>query len=178
MTQNEVRNAQGAVDIALKRMGTGNSGAAIEANLSKRTKSDPGAAQFAVGDELAIPADNKTLFKNTFNSNELYGVVAPCKSAEGTIGAKTLYFSALDRSVAEYGEDMLPTGAITYAKTDDVHDVYDAVNACPNDLDVWKTIKGKTLKVASINEVRAARYNRDGQIVGTRTRKVPVFQFA
>jgi len=178
MTQNEVRNAQGAVDIALKRMGTGNSGAAIEANLSKRTKSDPGAAQFAVGDELAIPADNKTLFKNTFNSNELYGVVAPCKSAEGTIGAKTLYFSALDRSVAEYGEDMLPTGVITYAKTDDVHDVYDAVNACPNDLDVWKAIKGKTLKVASINEVRAARYNRDGQIVGTRTRKVPVFQFA
>jgi hypothetical protein len=178
MTQNEVRNAQGAVEIALKRMGTGNSGASIEANLSKRTKSDPGAAQFAVGDELAIPADSKTLFKNVFNSNELYGVVAPCKSAEGTIGAKTLYFSALDRSVAEYGEDMLPTGAITYAKTDDVHDVYDAVSVCPNDLDVWKAIKGKTLKVASINEVKAARYNRDGQIVGTRTRKVPVFQFA
>lgn len=178
MTQNEVRNAQGAVEIALKRMGTGNSGAAIEANLSKRTKSDPGAAQFAIGDELAIPADSKTLFKNTFNSNELYGVVAPCKSAEGTIGAKTLYFSALDRSVAEYGEDMLPTGSITYAKTDAIHDVYDAANQCPNDLDVWKAIKGKTLKVAEINEVKAARYNRDGQIVGTRTRKVPVFTFA
>ena len=178
MTQNEVRNAQGAVEIALKRMGNGNSGAAIEANLSKRTKSDPGAAQFAIGDELAIPADNKSLFKNTFNSNELYGVVAPCKSAEGTIGAKTLYFSALDRSVAEYGEDMLPTGVIAYAKTDAIHDVYDAANQCPNDLDVWKAIKGKTLKVAEINEVKAARYNRDGQIVGTRTRKVPVFTFA
>lgn len=178
MTQNEVRNAQGAVEIALKRMGAGNSGASIEANLSKRTKSDPGAAQFAVGDELAIPADSKSLFKNTFNSNDLYGVVAPCKSAEGTIGAKTLYFSALDRSVAEYGEDMLPTGQITYAKTDAIHDVYDAANQCPNDLDVWKAIKGKTLKVAEINEVKAARYNRDGQIVGTRTRKVPVFTFA
>ena len=181
MTQNEVRNAQGAVDIALKRMGTGNSGAAIEASLSKRTKSDPGAAQFAQGDELAIPADSKTLFKNTFNGNDLYGVVAPCKSAEGTIGAKTLYFSALDRSVAEYGEDMLPTGQICYAKSKDEngpHDVYDAASQCPNDLDVWKAIKGKTLKVAEINEVRAARYNRDGQIVGTRTRKVPVFTFA
>ena len=178
MTQNEVKTAQGAVEIALKRMGTGNSGAAIESNLSKRTKSDPGAAQFAIGDELAIPADNKSLFKNTFNSNELYGVVAPCKSAEGTIGAKTLYFSALDRSVAEYGEDMLPTGVIAYAKTDAIHDVYDAANQCPNDLDVWKAIKGKTLKVAEINEVKAARYNRDGQIVGTRTRKVPVFTFA
>ena len=177
MTQNEVKTAQGAVEIALKRMGTGNSGASIVASLSKRTKSDPGAAQYAKDDELAIPNDDTKLFKNTFNGQDMYGVVAPCKSAEGTIGAKTLYFSALDRSVAEYGEDMLPTGTIAYAKTDDVHDVYDAVNACPNDLDVWKAIKGKTLKVASINEVRAARYNRDGQIVGTRTRKVPVFQF-
>ena len=78
MTQNEVRNAQGAVDIALKRMGTGNTGASLEANMGKKTKSDPGAAQFAVGDELAIPADSGKLFKNTFNSNELYGVVAPC----------------------------------------------------------------------------------------------------
>ena len=73
---------------------------------------------------------------------------------------------------------MLPTGTIAYAKTDAIHDVYDAANQCPNDLDVWKAIKGKTLKVAEINEVRAARYNRDGQIVGTRTRNVPVFQFA
>lgn len=178
MTQNEVRNAQGAVDIALKRMGTGNTGASLEASMGKKTKSDPGAAQFAVGDELAIPADSGKLFKNTFNSNELYGVVTPCKSAEGVIGAKTLYFSALDRSVAEYGEDMLPTGTIAYAKTDAIHDVYDAASQCPNDLDVWKAIKGKTLKVAEINEVRAARYNRDGQIVGTRTRKVPVFTFA
>lgn len=178
MTQNEVRNAQSAVDITLKRMGTGNVGAGIEANLSKRTKADPSAAQFAVGDELAIPSDGKQLFKNTFNGNDLYGVVAPCKSAEGTIGAKTLYFSALDRSVAEYGEDMLPTGTIAYAKTETVHDVYDAVSQCPNDLEVWKAIKGKTLKVVGINEVRAARYNRDGQIIGTRNRKVPVFQFA
>ena len=178
MTQNEVKTAQSAVEIALKRMGNGNTGASLEASMGKKTKSDPGAAQFAVGDELAIPADSGKLFKNTFNSNELYGVVAPCKSAEGTIGAKTLYFSALDRSVAEYGEDMLPTGTIAYAKTDEVHDVYDAANACPNDLDVWKAIKGKTLKVAEINEVRAARYNRDGQIIGTRTRKVPVFTFA
>ena len=178
MTQNEVRNAQGAVDIALKRMGTGNSGAAIEASLSKRTKSDPSAAQFAVGDELAIPNDSSKLFKNIFNGEEYYGVVAPFKSAEGTIGAKTVYFSVFDRSVAEYGEDMLPTGNITYAKTDDVHDVYDAVSACANDLDVWKTIKGKNIKIPAINEVKAARYNRDGQIVGTRSRKVPVFQFA
>ena len=74
--------------------------------------------------------------------------------------------------------DMLPTGEIAYAKTDDVHDVYDAASGCANDLEVWKAIKGKTLKVAHINEVKAARYNRDGQIVGTRTRKVPVFQFA
>lgn len=178
MTQNEVKNAQGAVDIALKRMGTGNTGASLEASMGKKTKSDPGAAQFAVGDELAIPTESKSLFKNVFNNNELYGVVAPCKSADGAIGAKTLYFSTLDRSVAEYGEDMLPTGTIAYAKTDDVHDVYDAASQCPNDLDVWKAIKGKTLKVASINEVRAARYNRDGQIIGTRTRKVPVFTFA
>lgn len=184
MTQNEVKNAQSAVDIALKRMGSGNTGASLEAGMGKKTKADPGAAQFAVGDELAIPNDGSKLFKNNFNSNELYGVVTPCKSANGTIGAKTLYFSALDRSVAEYGEDMLPTGEICYAKKEAVgsepavHDVYDAASQCPNDLDVWKAIKGKTLKVVHINEVRAARYNRDGQIVGTRTRKVPVFTFA
>lgn len=178
MTQNEVKTAQGAVEIALKRMGANNVGESIESQLKTRTKSDPSAAQFAVGDELTIPATNAQLFRNVINGGDpTYGVVAPFKSAEGAIGAKTLYFSALDRSVAEYSDTLAPTGKIVYAKTDKFHDVYDAVSACADDQEVWKAIVGKTLKVAHINEVKAARYNRDGQIIGVRTRKVPVFQF-
>ena len=178
MTQNEVRSAQGQVDIALKRMGAGNAGAGIENLLGKRTKADPAAAQFAVGDELAIPSDASQLFKNTFNGTDTFGVIAPCKSASGAIGAKTLYFSALDRSVAEYDESLVPTGMIVYAKDNNVHDVFDAAANCATDLDVWNAIKGKTIKVAGINPVKAARYNRDGQIIGTRDRKIPYFTFA
>lgn len=178
MTQTEVKNAQGAVDLALKRMGGANIGASVESKLGKRTKSDPSAAQYAVGDEITIPTENAQLFMSAINGTEAYGVVAPFKSKEGTIGAKTLYFSALDRSVAEYGENLAPTGTIVYAKTDKTHDVYDAASACANDLEVWKAIAGKTLIVDSINKVTAARYNRDGQIIGVRSRNVPVFKFA
>ena len=50
-------------------------------------------------------------------------------------------------------------------------------SACANDQEVFDTIKGKTLYVVDMKPVKAARYNRDGQITGTRDRNIPVFSF-
>jgi hypothetical protein len=79
--------------------------------------------------------------------------------------------------VAEYKADLTPSGKIAYAKTDKAHDVFDTISACANDQEVWDAIKGKTLVVADLVKVKAARYNRDGQITGTRDRNIPVFSF-
>ena len=88
-----------------------------------------------------------------------------------------MFFSALDRGIAEYKADLTPSGRIEYAKNEKYHDVFDAVSACANDQEVFDTIKGKTLYVADMISVKAARYNRDGQITGTRDRNIPVFSF-
>lgn len=177
MKKEEVINGSvAAVQLAAKRMGTGNTGESLLADLSERTKSDPSGAQYQVGDILYVPEDGKNLFKSTFRGGESYGIICPAESA-GMATSKNLFFSALDRSVAEYKADLTPSGKIAFAKTDTNHDVYDAAAACANDLEVFNAIKGKTLCVAEMVSVKAARYNRDGQITGTRDRKIPVFSF-
>jgi hypothetical protein len=171
-----IKNSAAAVELAAKRMGAGNVGTSLESDLSERTKSDPAGAQYQKGDILYVPADGKTLFKSVFRGSESYGVICPAESV-GLATSKNLFFSALDRGVAEYKADLTPSGKIAYAKTDDHHDVFDAISACANDQEVWNAIKGKTLVVADLVKVKAARYNRDGQITGTRDRNIPVFSF-
>lgn len=164
-----------AVELALKRMGN-NVGESLASELSERTKSDPAGATFQKGDILYVPQDNKNLFKSVFRGGESFGVVCPAESA-GIPTSKNLFFSALDRGVAEYKADLTPSGRIAYAKTNEYHDVFDAISACANDQEVFDAIKGKTLIVSDLVKVKAARYNRDGQITGTRDRNIPVFSF-
>lgn len=153
-------------------------GTAALTECGKRTKSDPAAAQFAVGDELYISENVDDLFVQNVRGNQAAGVIAACKTAGGVDGAKAVYFSALNRSVPEYDATTgQATGRIEHAKTDEVSDVYDAVEKCATDGEVYNLLKGKSLKVVAIKPVTTARY-RDGLVVGTRNRNLPVFTFA
>lgn len=171
-----IKDSAAAVELAMRRMGTNNVGESLVGELQNRTKSDPSGAIFQKGDILYVPADGKNLFKSVFRGGESYGVVCPAES-NGVATSKNLFFSALDRNVPEYKGDLTPSGRIVPASTEEYHDVYDAVSACANDQEVWNAIKGKTLVVADLIPVKAARYNRDGQITGTRDRNIPVFSF-
>jgi len=171
-----INNSAAAVELAVRRMGANNVGESLISELSNRTKSDPAGATYQKGDILYVPTDGKTLFKSVFRGGESFGVVCPAES-NNVATSKNLFFSALDRSVAEYKADLTPSGKIIPAKTDAAHDVFDAISACANDQEVWNAIKGKTLIVADLVKVKAARYNRDGQITGTRDRNIPVFSF-
>ena len=170
-----IKNSAAAVELAMRRMGA-NVGESLMSELSERTKSDPAGATYQKGDILYVPADGKNLFKSVFRGGESFGVVCPAESV-GIATSKNLFFSALDRNVPEYKGDLTPSGRIVPASTKEFHDVYDAVAACANDQEVWEAIKGKTLIVADLVKVKAARYNRDGQITGTRDRNIPVFSF-
>ena len=178
MTAKEIQAIEPQMAKLAKRMGAGNTGAEVFNKVKGTTKSDPSAAQFAVGDKLTVLDDVNKVFVQSFNGRETAGVICACESASGVKVAKNLYFSALDRGVAAYGDDLRPTGEIVYAKTDAAHDVYDAVSDCATIEEVYEAIKGKTLEVASMNSVKAARYNAAGQVTGTRTRNVAVFKFA
>lgn len=177
MKKNEVTpEIQSQIANLNKRLGK-NHGAAVMQALNDRTKSDPQAAQYQIGDELYIDDNVDNLFMQTFNGRQTAGVTAACKSAAGGTTAKALYFGALDRSVPEYGANLAPTGNVIDAKTDEYHDVYDLISGCATEAEVWEAIKGKSLKVAAINKVVGARFNAAGQVTGTRNRNIPVFTF-
>lgn len=177
MKKNEVTpEIQSQIANLNKRLGK-NHGAAVMQALNDRTKSDPQAAQYQIGDELYIDDNVDNLFMQTFNGRQTAGVTAACKSAAGGTTAKALYFGALDRSVPEYGANLTPTGNVIDAKTAEYHDVYDLISGCATEAEVWEAIKGKSLKVAAINQVVGARFNAAGQVTGTRNRNIPVFTF-
>lgn len=177
MKKNEVTpEIQSQIANLNKRLGK-NHGAAVMQALNDRTKSDPQAAQYQIGDELYIDDNVDNLFMQTFNGRQTAGVTAACKSAAGGTTAKALYFGALDRSVPEYGANLVPTGNVIDAKTAEYHDVYDIISGCATEAEVWEAIKGKSLKVAAINQVVGARFNAAGQVTGTRNRNIPVFTF-
>lgn len=177
MKKNEVTpEIQSQIANLNKRLGK-NHGAAVMQALNDRTKSDPQAAQYQIGDELYIDDNVDNLFMQTFNGRQTAGVTAACKSAAGGTTAKALYFGALDRSVPEYGANLAPTGNVIDAKTAEYHDVYDLISGCATEAEVWEAIKGKSLKVAAINKVVGARFNAAGQVTGTRNRNIPVFTF-
>ena len=174
--EDAINNSAAAVELAVRRMGANNVGESLISELSNRTKSDPAGATYQKGDILYVPADGKTLFKSVFRGGESFGVVCPAES-NNVATSKNLFFSALDRGVAEYKSDLTPSGRIVYAKTEKYHDVYDTIGACANDQEVFNAVAGRTLYVADMVSVKAARYNRDGQITGTRDRNIPVFSF-
>lgn len=167
--------AQAAVSTLSKRFGA-NIGSQIANQLGARTRTDVSAAQFCVGDTLFVPETNDKLFRMNFGSNGTTGVVCGGQNAEGQPIAKSLYFSALDRDVPEYNDSLVPTGNIVSAKTAEYHEVYDVINGCANEQELWDAIKGKNLKVVAMNPVKAARY-ADGAVSGVRNRMIPVFAF-
>ena len=175
MTEREIAKSNEQVEKLLKRQSE--VGAKLTQDLKGRTKGDPNSAMYSIGDEIVVPNDENKLFKNVFGDNSSYGVVCSAKSADGTISAKALYFSALDRSVAEYSEALERTGKIVYASTKETHDVYDKVHDCATDYEVWQLIKGKTLKVVAQNNVVGARFS-NRLVTGTRKRNIPVFDWA
>lgn len=177
MKKNEITaEIQAQMQTLNKRMGKSHGTAVMQA-LNERTKSDPQAAQYAVGDEILIDENPDNLFMQTFNGRQTAGVVCACKSASGATSAKALYFGALDRQVPEYGANLQPTGAVVAAKTDEYHDVYDLISGCATEAEVYEALKGKSIKVAAINTVIGARFNAAGQVSGTRNRNIPVFTF-
>ena len=184
MTQKEVtKDLAAQMDAAGKRFKE--VGAALKTEMANRTRSDVSAAQFAVGDELFVPNDDKYLFKSMFNSNAAYGITVACKTAAGVLCSKNLYFSALNRSVPEYNQAGVATGNVVYATENGTldpadtnkRDVYDAANGCATDLEVYEAFKGKSIKVLKKLPVKAARYQA-GVPVGCRDREIPVFTFA
>ena len=54
-------------------------------------------------------------------------------------------------------EDTSPTGEFVCPKTDDVHDVYDAVKDCDTFFDTWNILKGKCLRATSIKRFITAK---------------------
>lgn len=178
MAKTLIEEAAPQMENLQKRMGAGNTGASVLTSVRNTTKSDPSAAQFTVGDKLAVPTEDKFVFQQNFGGNDTYGVICAAQSASGEKTAKSLYFSMLDRSVAEYDDSLKATGVIKYAKTDAEHEVFDKSHACATVGEVYDLIKGKTLEVIAINQVKAARYNAAGQVTRVRTRNIPVFKFA
>ncbi len=183
MTQKEVtKDLAAQMDAAGKRFPE--TGASLKSEMKEKTRSDVNAAQFAVGDELFIPSDEKYLFKSMFNNKAAYGITVACKTSSGVLCSKNLYFSALNRAVPEYNNAGIPANRVVYATEkgtldteNNTRDVYDAANGCATDLEVYETFKGKSIKVIKKLPVKAARYQA-GVPVGCRDREIPVFTFA
>jgi len=177
MTKKEVTPELSAMMQTLGRRIVGVKGNAAITKLQNRTKADPAAAQFIIGDEIYVSEDPNDVFVTSFNGREAAGVIVAVKTASGQTTAKSLYFSALDRDVPEYDEAGQTTGNIVHAKNE-TSKVYDAIKACTNDSEIYNSIKGKSLKVVAINPANGARFDRGGNVVGTRKRNVPVFDWA
>ena len=177
MTKKDLTPEVSALMKTLGRRITGVKGTAAIAKLQGRTKSDPAAAQFVIGDEIYVSEDPNDVFLTSFNGRDASGIIVAVKTAAGQSVAKSLYFSALDRDVPEYDESGEATGNIISAKND-TSKVYDAIKACTNDSEIYDSIKGKSLKVVAVKSVSGARFDRGGNVVGTRKRNIPVFDWA
>ena len=90
-----------------------------------------------------------------------------------------LPFSSLTGSLVEYGQDLKPTGIIYSGGTIIEHsELYDSINRCSTELEVYNVIKGKILKVVDIKKVIIPRYNAAKQVVGIREVKLALFSFS
>lgn len=145
------------------------------AEMKKRTRTDFDSLDFKKGDIITIPAKDVKLwaFNKTYGASQ---AVVAC-SRGGVISNKILTLSALDRSLALYDEETIaPSGGTLEAKTAAVHTVFDQAKACATDAEVADLIAGKTLVVADEVQGRVARY-RNGEIIGTRLRTIPVWDW-
>jgi hypothetical protein len=151
-------------------------------------------ASFKLGDELYVDDDIDNLFKRNTNRSSSAGVVVACYNPKVGNTAKTLLFDYLDFTQPEFdtscvstGYYSLPltkkTGKIVRAKTERHHDVYDAIQKCRSEREIWDTIKGKCFKVVDILETAKGLLWKDGLFLSTdkrsvlNYRKVPVFEF-
>lgn len=126
---------------------------------------------------LYIDSDPAYLFVKEDKGKLLYGVVVSANGEDGSEVAKVLYFDSLDNETEEYDNTLNKTGKKVFAKTEDVHDVFDVISCCQTYLDVWNCIKGKKIRVCSFVNFVGAQFNSANQIDGIRTRKMPVFTF-
>lgn len=153
-------------------------------------------SKFVLGDELYIDDNLDNLFRPN-NKNICPGVVVACYNPKVGNTAKTLLFDYLDftqpevdTSVLTTGYYKLPltkrTGNVIRAKTSEHHTVYDTIHNCRTEQEVWRLIKGKSLKVVDFIETPKMNYwpKRDGFIpvhddkgIRLAIRKVPVFEF-
>ena len=111
-----------------------------------------------IGQEIYIEDNTDRLFVSKKN-NGLCGVFAFYYSEE--CHHKTLlpislgYFSL---SLPVYNrKDASPTGEFVSPKTDDTHDVFDAVKDCDTFFDLWNVLKGKCLRTTSIKRFITAQ---------------------
>jgi hypothetical protein len=109
---------------------------------------------FDMGDEFYVMSDINYLFLIQSPRGFRVGVIVLCISSSGKISTKTLYFNCLDREVRpclwDERKDNIYWLDSIYAKTDVFHDIYDYVHQFSDDISIWKSIKGKSFKVADI----------------------------
>ncbi|MBR1463350.1 MAG: hypothetical protein IJ604_08295 [Prevotella sp.] len=144
---------------------------------------DCSGSQLELYDEIYVPnnIENVILYSSVRRISEMAskgGVIVICMSQRHGIQVRMLPFAEFTKSLPEYGSDLKPTGNFVRGINNEYSDVYNMVRHCSTELDVYNTIKGKTLRVVGHNDVTTARYNAAGQVAGIRTRKVTVFSFA
>lgn len=119
---------------------------------------------FDLGDEFYIMDDINYLFLIKGPKGFRVGVIVLCISSSCIISTKTLYFNWLDREVRpclwdENKESFYWLDSI-FAKTSNIHNIYDLVHQFSDDISIWKSIKGKGLKVADLIKYKSITSTR------------------
>lgn len=163
---------------ALKRFGTRNK--ALNSLLL------PSKWVYEIGDELLIDDDLSlvfniciTSFKRDPERTQGYpGVIVACKREESVFPLK-LFFRLLDNSSYTYVLDKdgdRQKDILIVSKTERYHDVYDTINNCVTDMEVWELLRGKVLKVVDLIDFRTIVHDKSEFV--TKEFSLPVFSFA
>lgn len=144
---------------------------------------------FDMGDEFYVMSDINYLFLIQSPRGFRVGVIVLCISSSGKISTKTLYFNSLDREARpclwdEKKDNFYWLDSI-FAKTDVFHDIYDYVHQFSDDISIWKSIKGKSFKVADIIKYKSLASFSSVYDVATKKhvypieeKHLPVFSFS
>ena len=143
----------------------------------------PSKWDYEIGEELLIDEDLSLVFNICTSSyypelTQGYpGVIVACKREESVFPLK-LFFRLLNYTSFKYvldkdGERQKDVQVVS--KTERYHDVYDTINNCVTDTEVWELIRGKVLKVVDLVEFETVVY--DSGFV-TKEFSLPVFSFA
>lgn len=114
---------------------------------------------FDLGDEFYIMDDINYLFLIKGPKGFRVGVIVLCISSSCIISTKTLYLNMLDGQVRPYlwddkKENFYWLDSI-FAKTDVFHDIYDYIHRFSDDISIWNSIKGKSLKISDIKNYKS-----------------------